>query len=108
MQDALAAVEALYFGLQQQVGMIVAATTSTEQKNAFMSQYVAARTAYWNCVNKMFHDDDPKVAALTTQLQALNQQVSNFEKQLGEISKVLDIITQAATIASDLSSMAIG
>ncbi len=107
MQDALAAVEALYFKLQQQVGMLSLAATSQAQKDAFMTQYVAARTAYWACVNKMFHDDDPVVVSLTAQLNAANDKVSNAVSEMGNISAVLDDITLAVTLAGQLSTLVV-
>ena len=108
MGEALSAVEALYFGLQQKIGMLSLASRSQGQRDAFMSQYVAARTAYWSCVNKMFHDDDPQVIALTTQLKAATDEVTKSEKELGDISKVIDDVTEAVTIASKLATLAVG
>jgi esterase/lipase len=108
MGDALSALEALYFGLQQQVGMLTLAATTQAQKDAFMTQYVKARTDYWACVNKMFHEDDPQVAALTAQLNTLNDQVTKSEKEMGDISKVIDVITQAVTVADQLVPFAAG
>ncbi|HEY0760713.1 MAG TPA: hypothetical protein VGD59_15805 [Acidisarcina sp.] len=108
MGDALSTIEALYFGLQQQVGMISLATTTQAEKDRFMTQYVAARTAYWACINKMFHDDDPQVATLTRQLKDATTQVSKAEAEMGNISKVIDNITQAVTIAAQLSTFAAG
>lgn len=108
MGEALSAVEALYFELQQKIGMLSLASTTQEQRDAFTSQYVAARAAYWNCVNKMFHDDDPQVVALTTQLKAATDDVKQSEKELGNISKVIDDVTEAVTIAGKLATLAVG
>src|SRR5271165_426506 len=81
MQDALAALEQTYMTLQQQVGML-SLNCDDDQKKLLISQLVAARAAYWNCVNKAFHDDDPQVGALTAQLQASNQQLQKATQQM--------------------------
>src|SRR5271165_3359687 len=106
MQDALAALEQTYMTLQQQVGML-SLNCDDDQKKLLISQLVAARAAYWNCVNKAFHDDDPQVGALTAQLQASNQQLQKATQQMGNISAVLDKINDAVSAATKLAGFVI-
>ncbi|MDR3751287.1 MAG: hypothetical protein P4K94_07340 [Terracidiphilus sp.] len=106
MQDALAALEKNYMNLNQQLNMLSVNCTA-DQKSALMNQVVAARTAYWSCVNKAFHDDDPQVVSLTSQLNAANKQLSNAVQQMGDITATLNQITQAVTIATGLAALVI-
>jgi len=106
MQDPLAALEQNYMNLNQQLAML-SLNCTPDQKNSLISQVVAARTAYWSCVNKAFHDDDPQVVNLTSQLNAANQQLSNAVQQMGDITATLNQIDEAVTLASSLAALVI-
>jgi hypothetical protein len=107
MQTALAELETTYFTLQSQIGMLLSACKTQEDRDALTAKYVAARSAYWSCVNKAFHDDDPDVIALTTQLDTANAQLKAAVQQLGEIKSVIDKITKAVTIGASLAAKVI-
>ncbi|MGA2888692.1 MAG: hypothetical protein ABSE51_11615 [Terracidiphilus sp.] len=107
MQSALSELETTYFTLQSQIGMLLAACKTQDQRDALTTQYVKARSNYWSCVNKAFHDDDPQVIALTTQLDAANTQLKASVQQLGDISKTIDAITGAITIGASLAAKVI-
>jgi hypothetical protein len=107
MQDALAELETTYFTLQSKIGMLLAACQTQVQRDALTTQYVAARSSYWSCVNKAFHDDDPAVKALTTQLDTANNQLKTAVQQLGDIKTVIDAITQVVTIGASLATKVI-
>jgi ABC-type proline/glycine betaine transport system substrate-binding protein len=107
MQTALAELESTYLTLQSQIGMLLAACQTQDQRDALTSQYVAARSSYWTCVNKAFHDDDPTVIALTTQLDAANNQVKAAVQQLGDIATAIKTITQAVTVGASLAAKVI-
>ena len=106
MQDALAALEQTYMTLQSQVSMLSAAC-DPQQHDTLITQLVAARSAYWSCVNKAFHDDDPQVISLTSQLNVANQQLSNAITQMGDMNTLLTQITQAVATASKLAALVI-
>ena len=107
MQPALSELESTYFTLQGNIGMLLAACTTQDQRDALTTQYVAARSGYWSCVNKAFHDDDPAVIALTTQLDASNKQLQADVTQLGDIDTTINKITQAVTIGASLAAKVI-
>lgn len=106
MQGPLVALEQTYINLQQQVSML-SAGCDPQKKQALITQLVAARTAYWSCVNKAFHDDDPQVASLTAQLTDANQKVVNAIQQMGDMSATLDQITRSVSLASQLAKFVI-
>jgi hypothetical protein len=107
MQSALAELETTYFTLQSQIGTLLAACQTQAQRDALTTQYVAARSDYWSCVNKAFHDDDPAVVALTTQLDAANNRLKAAVQQLGDIKTVIDNITQVVTVGASLAAKVI-
>ncbi len=106
MQDALAALEKNYITIQDQVNMLSLGCDQAE-RDALNAQLVAARSAYWSCVNKAFHDDDPQVVALTVQLTQQTKAIENAVETMGDIATVLDQITTAVKIAGGLAAMVI-
>jgi hypothetical protein len=107
MQQALAQLESTYLTMQAQIGMLMAACKTKEDRDAMSSKFVAARSAYWSCVNKAFHDDDPTVIELTSELTTANTQLKTAVTQLDDIKKTIDTITQTVTIGTKLASMVI-
>jgi len=108
MQEPLNQLENTYFTLQGQIDMFSAACQTQDQRNALTTQYVQARANYWACVNKAFHDDDPQVASLTSQIAAANTALAGDVAQMGEITKVLADITNVVTIGTQLAAKVIG
>ena len=107
MQDALAQLESTYLTLQPQIGMLLAGCQTQADRDKITTQFVQARAAYWSCVNKAFHDDDPAVVTLTNELSAANTELKQAVAQLGDIKKTIDTITQVVTIATSLASKVI-
>jgi hypothetical protein len=107
MQSSLSELEETYITLQAKIGVLLAACQTQDQRDALSAQYVAARTAYWSCINKAFHDDDPTVVALTNQLDASNKQLQTYVTELGEINTTIANITQVVTIGAQLAAKVI-
>jgi small-conductance mechanosensitive channel len=87
--------------------MLSAACQTQAQRDTLQTQYVQARQNYWACVNKAFHDDDPQVVALTTQLDTFNKQLTTAVQQMGDISNLLNQITEAVSTAASLAKLVI-
>jgi len=107
MQSALAELESTYFTLQNQIGLLTTACQTDAQRNDLITKFVCARSNYWSCVNKAFHDDDPEVVSLTTQLNVANAKLKVAVAQMGDIKTTLDNITQAVTIGATLAAKVI-
>ena len=107
MQDALTQLETTYVTMQQQIGMLLAACQAQQDRDTITSQYVEARQNYWSCVNKAFHDDDPEVISLTTQLTTVNTALQTAVTQLDDIKKTIDTITQAVSVGASLAAKVI-
>jgi len=106
MQDPMAALERNYITIQDQVNMLSLNCDQTE-RDSLNTQLVAARSAYWSCVNKAFHDDDPLVVALTAQVKKQTEAIDEAVQSLGDIAKVLDQITTAVNTAAKLAALVI-
>jgi hypothetical protein len=104
MANALLDVQHTYTSLDAQYNMLRAACVDDDQRNALADQYAAAELAYDKCVGQMLEDDDAEVAALSTQLQAANAVVDKSVEQMGNMSKVIDNITNALTIGAQLAA----
>lgn len=102
----MAVLEQNYVTIQEQVNMLPLNCDQAE-RDALNTQLVAARSAYWTCVNKAFHDDDPQVVALTAQLKQQTQAIDDAAQNLGDIAKVLDQITTAVDTAAKLATLVI-
>lgn len=107
MQSALQELEATYFTLQSQINMLSQACETQQQRDSLSTQYVLARQNYWACINHAFHDDDPQVVSLTTQIDAANQQLSNAVQQMGDITTTINDITSVVTIGAQLAAKVI-
>jgi len=107
MQEPLQQLESTYFTLQSQIDMLAAACQTQEQRDALQAQYVQARTNYWKCVNKAFHDDDPEVVNLTTRIAAANKTLTGEVAQMGNIAKVLNDITTVVALGTQLAAKVI-
>jgi hypothetical protein len=107
MGDALAALEGIYFAFQDNLNDALAACPDQASRDVVMSKYVAARQNYWQCINKGFHDDDPALRALVVQAKAACAALETMDEQLGDVAKVIDIVTKAVTIGSQIAAKVI-
>ena len=104
MGNALQSLETLYLFLTSNLSAILAACQDQSQRDAVMSLYVASRRNYWSCLNKVFHDDDPAVASLASQLQSDQANLQAATKGLANISNVINAITAAVKTAAQLAA----
>jgi hypothetical protein len=107
MSDALSTLETIYFTLQSNLDDMLAACQTQDDRDSVMTQYVAARASYWKCINHAFHDDDPALIALVAQAKVNIAQFDKIDESLGDIAKVLNIITETVTVASQIASKVI-
>ena len=107
MGPSLQSLEDQYMLLTQQLPMILAACPTQTQRDQVTTQYVAARRNYWAGILKTFHDDDPQIASLVQDMKTEQQQIEAAVKQLDNISKVIDAITKAVTVGTELLAKAV-
>ncbi len=106
MGDALATLEQQYFFLRDNQFDLLAACKTDDQKNTILSNLVAARRNYWNCINKLFHDDDPRIVTAVTQMKAAQSSLEAMVTQLDNVTKVLAAVTKAVSMGTQLAAMA--
>jgi hypothetical protein len=100
MPDVLSTVQATFLSIDRQYNLLRAACTTQQQRDALSNQYAEAQEAYLACIGKMLRDDDPEIAALSTQLKAANAKVARAVSEMGNMSKVIDDITTAVSIGA--------
>jgi hypothetical protein len=105
MGDALDSLEDQYIFLTNHLDDLLGACQTQDQKDAIIAAYVDSRRNYWSCINQTFHDDDPKVAAATKQMGAVQQNLEHALAKLNEISKVIDALTAAVKAGGGLAAL---
>src|ERR1051326_2463733 len=98
MNQSLAVLEKQYFFLTQSLADLADQGATPEELDALRKAIVQSRTNYWKAVNNVLHDDDPDVAALVSQMNTAQINLEAGLKNLGNVAKVLNVITKAVDI----------
>ena len=106
MGNALASLEDLYVFLTINLAALQKVFAKDPQKTEFMTQYVSARRNYWNCVDAVFHDDDPQIVTLVKQMKSQQTAIEADVKALSNLVKTLNDITTAVQVGSKLAALA--
>ncbi|MGC2108630.1 MAG: hypothetical protein WA655_03885 [Candidatus Korobacteraceae bacterium] len=106
MGDALSSLENQYIFLTNHLDEYLAACKTDAQKQVVIDNYVAARQNYWNCINKIFKDNDPQVSAAVKQMSTAQQDLKDSLAKLDQIAAVLNTIATAVKIGGELASLA--
>lgn len=107
MNPSVEALENLYFLLRASLSTLQAKGATPDQLDQLRAQIVIARTNYWKAINNIFHSDDPQVRDLTTQLNTAQLSLDATIKNLNDVAKIIDAITKAVDIGSQLVEKAI-
>jgi hypothetical protein len=107
MNPSLEALENLYVLLRGSLSTLQAQGATPDQLDALRTQIVLARTNYWTAINSILDDDDPQVRDLTSQLNTAQLSLQATIKHLDDVAKVLDAITKAVDIGSQLAAKAV-
>jgi hypothetical protein len=107
MGDALGTLESIYFSFQANLEDMLAACKTQADRDAIMSQYVAARQNYWQCIDRTFHNDDPAVQSLVAEAKVDIAQLNTIDNSLGDIAKVINIATEVVTVGSKIAAKVI-
>jgi chromosome segregation ATPase len=100
--DACAAVRDTFLSLQGQIALLELACTDKNQKVLLDAQYELARTQNDQCTDTALHAGDKKIADLTQQVKAANEQVKTAAKEMGDMNKVIDAVTEAVGLGQKL------
>ena len=91
----LVSLEDQYIFLTNHLDDYLTACKTDTDRDSVTGNYVNSRRNYWTCINKTFHDDDPKVVAVVTQMGAAQKSLEGSLAQLGQIATVLNTIASA-------------
>ena len=106
MGDALSSLEAQYLFLTQHLAAILGACQTDEQRTIVRTNYVAARRNYWDAINQIFHDDDPQIEQVVSQMKDAQDSLQKMTLDLANIAQVITAITTAVKVGTELASMA--
>ena len=106
MANALSDVQETFTSLDQNYNVLLAACQTEEERAALAALYVEAEKKYWDCVNQTLEADDDQVASLDKDLQADNEQIKNAVTFMGNMGKVIDVVTDALKIGGQLMKLA--
>ncbi len=104
--DALSSLEDQYIFLTNNLDTYLGSCTKDSDRDTITSNYVNSRRNYWNCIDKGFHDDDPKVIAAVQQVKTAQQNLEKSLSNLNDIASVIKVITEAVKIGGQLAAMA--
>ena len=106
MSNSLQDVQDFFTDLNAKYNMLRAACTNDTDRTALELQYSRAQAAYQTSLGQTLASDDPQVATLGTQFTAASAVVKEAVEQMGDMSKVIDGITDAVNIAAKIVGFA--
>ena len=68
--------------------------------------YVEARRNYWNAINQIFHDDDPRIEQVVEQMHDAQDSLEHMTQGRANIARVINAISTVVKIGTELASMA--
>ncbi len=104
--DALSSLQDQYIFLTNNLDSYLGSCKNDSDKATITTNYVNSRRNYWTCIDKGFHDDDPKVIAAVQQVKTAQQNLKNSLSNLNDIASVIKVITEAVKIGSQLAALA--
>jgi hypothetical protein len=102
MANALLDVIDTFTSLDANYDVLMVACQTQTDRDALKAKYAAAQANVETCTGKALEDDDAEVAELSKDLKICNDEIKIAETEMGDMSKVLDNLTQALTIGAQL------
>jgi len=105
MANALLDVVDTFTSLDAQYNMLRIACKTPADLVTLDARYATAQARIEFCTENELEDDDDEVAILDTQLKARNFELKKATTEMGDMSKVLNNLTEAVTIGGKLIGM---
>ena len=105
---ALLALENLYKSLRAALPVTEAQGATEEQLNLLRNAIAKSQDSYFAAAQSTLHDDDPEVAALSSQMKTVQLTLDQAVKQMGNIAEFLNDVTKAVDIGSQIAAKAVG
>lgn len=106
MTPSLQALEDQYILLTNNLTALLAACQDDDDRNKLMTQYVNCRRNYFSAINQMFHEDDPTVAGLVSQMKQEQAALQESVAHIDEVTGVIKAITTAVETGASLVAKA--
>jgi hypothetical protein len=107
MNPSVESLENQYFLLRESLSNLMAQGATPDQLNQLRTAIAKSRDNYWLAARRIMHDDDPDVKSLVSQLNLVQLSLAATIQHLGDIAKVIDAITKAVNIGSQLAAKAV-
>jgi predicted DNA-binding protein (UPF0278 family) len=107
MNPSIQALENQYMLLRNSLPELEARCETEDQRSTLRKAVAQSRDNYSAAIRSILHDDDPDVAALTSQMNTIQLTLDQTVKHWGDIAKVLNGITKAVDIGSQLAAKAV-
>ena len=104
---ALLALENQYKSLRASLPTVEAQGATEDQLNTLRNAIAKSQDNYFAAVQSILHDDDPEVAALSSQMKTIQLTLDQAVKQMGNIAEFLNDVTKAVDIGSQLAAKAV-
>lgn len=107
MSQSIEALEDQYFLLRGSLSTLTEQGATTNQLDQLRTQIAQSRTNFLTAVNKNLHNNNPEITHLVTQLNAQETSLKTTIDHLGDVAKVIDAITKAVDIGSQIVAKAV-
>jgi recombinational DNA repair protein RecR len=107
MSQSVETLENQYFLLRGSLSILTEQGATTDQLDQLRTQIAQSRTNFLTAVNKNLHDDNPEITQLVAQLNADEASLKTAIDHLGDVAKVIDAITKAVDIGSQIVAKAV-
>ena len=98
------ALEKQYFSLRESLPDLAAKGATEEQLNTLRNAIARSRDNYNAALNGSLQDNDPEIAALTTQMNNIQVALDQEIKELGDMAKVIGVIAKAVDVGSQVAA----
>lgn len=105
--SSLALLENQYESLRASLTTVETQGAPEDQLNTLRNAIAKSRDNYFAATEKILHDDDPEVAALSSKMKTIQVTIDESVKQMGDVAKFLDDVTKAVDIGSQLAAKAV-
>jgi hypothetical protein len=102
MANALLDIVDTFNALDAEYNLLRVACQTQADRDALAAKYAEAQENCEKCTNQCLEDDDAEIAGLDKELKGCNDQLKKAVTEMGNMSKVLDNLTQAVTIGAQL------
>ncbi len=107
MNPSVEALENQYILLRGSLSTLTAQGANPEQLVEVRAAIAKSRDNYWLATRRIMHDDDPEVQSLVSQMNTVQLSLDATIQHLNDVAKVIDAITKAVDIGSQLAAKAV-